>query len=303
MATRPVSIGRLGIPPLEVLTETTVARLDGEALMRGHDILAAMSYSLEGRNALVCGSTQGIGRACAVAMAEQGAAVTLMARHEEALNTVAAELPTGHGQAHGCIVADFDDHQQVHDRVHEFLDAGGPIHILLNNTGGPPAGPLFEASPEDLLAAFRRHIVCNEILTQAVVPGMKEAGYGRVINIISTSVIQPIRGLGVSNVTRGAVGNWGRTLAYELGPLGITVNNVLPGYTNTARLASLFQGRARRQGTTVEEVEYQVVSTVPLGRLAEPEEIGRVAAFLASPAASFVNGVNLPVDGGRLASQ
>jgi 3-oxoacyl-[acyl-carrier protein] reductase len=262
-----------------------------------------MTYSLQGYNALICGSTQGIGRACAAEMALQGAAVTLMARHEEALNLVRDELATDHGQTHGCIVADFCDHQQVQDRVHEFLSAGGPIHILLNNTGGPPAGRLAEADPEDLVEAFRKHIVCNEVLMQAVAPGMRDAGYGRIINIISTSVVIPIRGLGISNVTRGAVGNWGRTLAHELGPFGITVNNILPGYTDTARVASLFQGRAKREGSTPEEVKAAVVATVPLGRLAEPAEIGRVAAFLASPAASFVSGVNLPVDGGRLAGQ
>ena len=262
-----------------------------------------MTYSLTGKKALVCGSTQGIGRGCAMEMALQGAEVTLMARQEEGLRKVRDELSTDHGQTHGCVVADFADWQQVRDRLGEYLGAGGPIHILLNNTGGPPAGTLFDAVPEDLVKAFSQHILCNEVLVQATVPGMRAEGYGRVINIISTSVIMPIKGLGISNVTRGAVANWGRTLAGELGPYGITVNNLLPGYTSTARLDSLIQGKADRAGSTVEQIEQQMVANVPLGRFAAPQEIGTVAAFLASPAAGYINGVNLPIDGGRLAGQ
>ncbi len=262
-----------------------------------------MTYSLTGKKALVCGSTQGIGRGCAMEMALQGAEVTLMARQEEGLRRVQDELATNHGQRHGCVVADFADWQQVRDRLQKYLGAGGPIHILLNNTGGPPAGSLFDAAPDDLVKAFSQHILCNEVLVQATVPGMRAEGYGRVINIISTSVVQPIKGLGVSNVTRGAVANWGRTLAGELGPYGITVNNILPGYTRTARLDSLIQRRADNTGSSVEQVEQQMVANVPLGRFAKPQEIGTVAAFLASPAASYINGVNLPIDGGRLAGQ
>jgi len=262
-----------------------------------------MTYSLVGKKALVCGSTQGIGRACALEMALQGAEVTLMARREDGLRKVQEELSTDHGQTHGCVVADFADWQQVRDRLQEFLGAGGPIHILLNNTGGPPAGSLLDAVPEDLVKAFSQHILCNEVLVQATVPGMRAEGYGRVINIISTSVIQPIKGLGISNVTRGAVANWGRTLAHELGPSGITVNNILPGYTSTARLDSLIQRRADNAGSSVEQVKQDMVANVPLGRFANPQEIGTVAAFLASPAASYISGVNLPIDGGRLAGQ
>ncbi len=262
-----------------------------------------MTYSLTGKKALVCGSTQGIGRGCAVEMALQGAEVTLMARQEEGLRRVQDELATNHGHRHGCVVADFADWQQVRDRLREYLGAGGPVHILLNNTGGPAAGPLFDAAPDDLVKAFSQHILCNEVLVQATVPGMRAEGYGRVINIISTSVVQPIKGLGVSNVTRGAVANWGRTLAGELGPYGITVNNILPGYTRTARLDSLIQRRADNTGSSVEQIEQQMVANVPLGRFATPQEIGTVAAFLASPAAGYINGVNLPIDGGRLAGQ
>ncbi len=265
--------------------------------------IRSMTYSLEGRKALVCGSTQGIGRACAVEMARQGAEVILMARHEGGLEKIRSELPVPNGQSHGCVVADFSDWHGVRDRAAELIEADGPVHILLNNTGGPPAGPLLEAVADDLLAAFTQHVVCNQALMHAVVAGMRDAGYGRIINIISTSVILPIKGLGVSNVIRGAVGNWGRTLAAELGPFGITVNNILPGYTHTARLDSLIQGRANRAGATVQEIERQMVANVPVGRFGTPEEIGKVAAFLASPAAGYLNGVNLPIDGGRLAGQ
>jgi len=236
-------------------------------------------------------------------LARQGAEVTVMARNEESLKRVQDELPADHGQSHGYLVADFSDWQQVRERVRQFIGTGGPIHILLNNTGGPASGPLFEAEPEDLVKAFSQHILCNEVLVQATWPGMRDEGYGRIINVISTSVVMPIKGLGISNVTRGAVANWGRTLAGELGPHGITVNNILPGYTNTKRLESLIKGRAERAGVSTDEVQQMMIATVPLGRLASPDEIGSVAAFLASPAASYINGVNLPIDGGRLAAQ
>jgi 3-oxoacyl-[acyl-carrier protein] reductase len=263
----------------------------------------AMTYSLENLKALVCGSTQGIGRACAMEMARHGAEVTLMARSEPGLEAVRAELPAAHGQTHHTLVADFTDWTAVRDRAQAHVESDGPIRILLNNTGGPPAGPVLDASPDDLLAAFTQHIVCNEALVKIVAPGMKAGNYGRIINIISTSVVMPIQGLGVSNVTRGAVANWARTLAGELGPSGITVNNVLPGYTRTARLDSLIKGRAERAGRSVEEIEKGMTDSVPLRRFATPQEVGAVAAFLASPAASYLNGLNLPVDGGRLAVQ
>ena len=226
-------------------------------------------------------------------MARQGAAVTVMARNEERLRKVQAELVTDHGQTHSYLVADFADWQEVLARVQDYVGAGGPVHILLNNTG----------EPENLGKAFSQHILCNEVLTQATAPGMRDEGYGRIINIISSSVVIPIKGLGISNVTRGAVANWARTLAGELGAFGITVNNILPGYVATARLESLIQSWAGRDGISADEVEKKLIATIPLSRLASPDEIGSVAAFLASPAASYVNGVNMPVDGGRLARQ
>jgi len=261
-----------------------------------------LTYSLEGRNAIVCGSTQGIGRACAIEFARLGAAVTLMARNADGLAKVLAELPRDHKQTHRTIEADFGDWKAVQQKAASHVAAHGPAHILVNNTGGPAAGPIHEAQPDDFLKAMSQHIACNQALAQAVAPGMRDAKYGRIINIISTSVLMPIKGLGVSNTVRAAVANWARTLAAEVAPLGITVNNILPGYTRTARLDSLIKGRASRAGSTPEEVERDMIASVPAKRFGSPEEIAAVAAFLASPAASYVNGVNLPVDGGRLAA-
>lgn len=259
--------------------------------------------TLAGRRAIVCGSTQGIGRAIAIELARHGAAVTLAARHAEALAQVLGELPTGGGQTHRTLRIDFADWAAVGDAIREHQEEAGPTHVLVNNSGGPPAGPAFEAHPEAFADAFGQHLLANQTLVQAVAPGMRDEGYGRIVNIISTSVITPIRGLGVSNTIRGAVANWARTLAAELAPFGITVNNVLPGFTATARLASLIRGRAERAGCEPDEIEGQMKAGVPARRFGRPEEIAAVVAFLASPAASYVNGVNLPVDGGRLAAQ
>ncbi|MBI4717780.1 MAG: SDR family oxidoreductase [Planctomycetes bacterium] len=259
--------------------------------------------SLAGKHAIVCGSTQGIGRACAVELARLGARVTILARDEAALRRTAEELDAGSGQQHGFLAADFADPAALQRAVAGHLEHCGPVHILVNNTGGPPHGAILDAAPEHFVRAFSQHLLCNQLLVQTLVPGMRQAGYGRIVNIISTSVIMPIRGLGVSNTTRGAVANWGRTMAAELAPFGITVNNVLPGYTATARLESLFSAKAQKLGKSVDDVRQDVIAAIPMQRLADPAEIAAVVGFLASPAASYVTGVNLPVDGGRTAIQ
>jgi len=258
---------------------------------------------LSGKRALVCGGSQGIGRACAEALARAGASVTLLARNETALRDVAESLDRTRDQQHGWLAADMTDPAAVRDAVIAHVHKNGTIHILVNNTGGPPSGPLAETPPEAILTAIQAHVVVAQHLVQALLPGMSEAKYGRIINIISTSVIAPIKGLGVSNTTRGAMANWGRSMAGELGPRGITVNNILPGYTSTDRLGSLITRMAGNTGVTEEQLAAQWAATIPLGRFADPSEIGNVVAFLASPAASYVNGVNLPVDGGRTAWQ
>ena len=262
---------------------------------------ATAHLPLFGRHAFVCGATQGIGKATAIAMAAAGATVTVCGRNDQGLMRTLEELPKPVGQRHWSVEVDFSSAKDVEFAARTHLGSAGPVHVLVNNTGGPAAGAAIEAKPEDFTKAFEMHLLANHALVQVFAPGMREASYGRVINIASTSVVTPIRGLGVSNTIRAAVANWGRSLAVELAPFGITVNTILPGFTRTARLASLFEGRAHRAGTSAQEVEADALRTVPMGRLGAPEEIAAVAVFLASPAASYLTGVNLPVDGGRLA--
>jgi 3-oxoacyl-[acyl-carrier protein] reductase len=260
-----------------------------------------MNLDLSGKTAVVCGSTQGIGKASAIELALLGANVTLVARNEEALKATIKQLPSTSGQTHRYLIADFQFPDQVKKVIHEFV-AKHAVHVLVNNTGGPPAGLAIDAEPEAFLSAFNSHLICNQIMTQAVVPSMKKAGYGRIINIISTSVKIPLRGLGVSNTIRGAVANWSKTLSVELGSFGITVNNVLPGTTMTGRLESIMKNKAEKTGKTYEEVKNEMIAEVPAGRISEPHEVAAAVAFLASPAAGYINGINVPVDGGRTGS-
>jgi 3-oxoacyl-[acyl-carrier protein] reductase len=261
-----------------------------------------MDIDLSGRRALVCGSTQGIGRAAAVELASLGASVTLVARDEQRLRDVRDHLPAPARQTHDFIVADFSRPEGVGKAVAERADLDRPWLILVHNTGGPPGGPASEAAPDDYRRAFDMHVVSGHVLVTAVLPGMKKARWGRVVNVISTSVKAPIPGLGVSNTIRAAVANWAKTLAGELAPFGITVNNVLPGFTDTARLAELFKARAARAGVTVEKIRHEAIASIPAGRLGRPEEIAAAIAFLCTPAASYITGINLPVDGGRTPS-
>jgi 3-oxoacyl-[acyl-carrier protein] reductase len=253
---------------------------------------------LANRVALVCGSTRGIGQATAETLAGAGASIVLLARDERRLGEVRDALPRPAGQAHRALVADLADPGAARARVDRLL-ADTTVHVLVNNTGGPPAGPVVDARPADFTAAFASHLLANHLLAQAVIPGMRSAGYGRIINIVSTSVRQPIKGLGVSNTVRGAVASWAKTLAGEVGAYGITVNNVLPGATRTDRLESLISARARSAGASVESIEAGLLAEIPLGRFAHPDEIAAAVLFLASPAAGYVTGVSLAVDGGR----
>lgn len=260
-----------------------------------------MDLDLTGRHALVCGASEGIGRATAHELALLGADVTVLARRAEALQDVVAALPRSGAQAHGWIAADVSQHDALRAQV-EALASGKPVHILVNNTGGPPGGPAHSASTAAFLDAFNKHLVANHTLVQAVVPGMQGAGWGRIVNVISTSVKEPIAGLGVSNTVRGAVASWAKTLSRELAPSGITVNNVLPGYTETGRITQIVGDRARASGQSEAAIVDGMRRTVPAGRFAQPGEIGGVIAFLCSPAAAYVNGVSLAVDGGRMQS-
>ena len=261
-----------------------------------------MDIRIEGKTAIVCGSTQGIGKACAFELASLGANVVLVARNESKLQEIVAQLDTSSNQSHKYLVADFSDPDSLKKALEDFMPSIDSAHILVNNTGGPPPGLAIDANEEDFIAAFKSHLICNQILAKAFVPLMQKASYGRIINIISTSVKAPISGLGVSNTIRGAVANWSKTLANELGKYGITVNNVLPGATRTGRLDQIIEGRATKGNLTPEEVEKEWVSQIPAHRFAAPGEVAAAVAFLASPSGAYINGINLPVDGGRTPS-
>ena len=258
-------------------------------------------FSLTGRNALVCGSSKGIGRAIAIGMAAAGANVTLAARSEGELAHTRNMLDSSLGQRHDFLIVDFSKTQELKELIQNRLKTLN-YQILVNNTGGPPAGPLLEAREEQFLEAFRNHLLCYHILAVATIPGMKLSGYGRIINVISTSVKVPIKGLGVSNTIRAAVANWSKTLSQELAPSGITVNNVLPGATKTQRLEEIIRNRASKTNLSMDAVEKEMMEEIPMGRFATPEEIGAAAVFLASPAAAYITGINMPVDGGRTGS-
>lgn len=258
-----------------------------------------MNLDLTQKTALVCGSSQGIGRATAVELALLGANVVLMARNPDSLRTVLGALDTSRGQNHDIAVADFGQPGSVAAALAELSTVHPVIHILINNTGGPAGGPLLEASAEAFVQTFHNHLLNGQTLVQALAPQMREAGYGRIVNVISTSVKQPIVGLGVSNTIRGAVAQWAKTLSLELGPWGITVNNVLPGYTRTARLDAVLAMRANTSGKTEAEVADQLEREIPIGRFATAEEVAAAIAFLCTPAAASISGINVPVDGGK----
>lgn len=261
-----------------------------------------MNLDLKNKRAIICGSTQGIGKAVALELALMGANVTLIARNEQSLKQVKSELANNGSQLHSYLCADFTQPQKLKELVEQFVQRSGPVNILVNNTGGPPSGPIVNAKTEEFLSAFNNHLICNHILVQACVEGMKNSGYGRIINVISTSVKAALPNLGVSNTIRAAVGNWAKTLANELGKSGITVNNVLPGATATQRLTGIIEAKASKTGTANEEIKKEMLHEIPLGRFAEASEIASAVAFLASPAAAYINGINLPVDGGRTQS-
>jgi 3-oxoacyl-[acyl-carrier protein] reductase len=259
-----------------------------------------MNLNLNKKYALVCGSTQGIGKATALALAAEGTQVTLIARNEEKLKAVIAEMPQHRN--HDYIVADFSNPEDLKTKVSDYISNHHGFHILVNNTGGPAGGPVFSAHLDEFQAAFTQHLKCNHVLAQTLVPFMKSDSYGRIINVISTSVKQPLDGLGVSNTIRGAVANWSKTLANELGQFGITVNNVLPGATSTERLTEIIKNKSSKSGQTQDEATKAMQNAVPAKRFAKPEETANAITFLASECASYINGINLPVDGGRTKS-
>lgn len=259
-----------------------------------------MDLKLNNKYALVCGSTAGIGKATAIALANEGAIVTLVARNEEKLKTVLATLPQS--GKHNYIVADFSNPIDLQTKVVAFIKTNHGFHIVINNTGGPKSGTVLSASLDEFENAFTNHLKCNHVLAQSTIPFMKTEGFGRIINIISTSVKEPIQGLGVSNTIRGAVGNWSKTLAGEVAEFGITVNNVLPGFTETERLTEIVKVKAVNEGKNIEDMAEIMKHYTPANRFAKPEELADAITFLASERAAYINGINLPVDGGRTKS-
>ena len=259
-----------------------------------------VSWDLSGKTALVCGASQGIGAACARIFAASGARVLLLARSHDRLLEVKAQLKQA--SFHETLAVDLSNHKEVKALVKEKIESTGAIHILVNNSAGPPSGQMVDATHDQMLAAFNQHVLANRLLTSLVVEGMKESNYGRIINILSTSVKAPIANLGVSNTIRGAVANWAKTLATELGPFGVTVNNVLPGFTETPRLSSLIEEASQRQKVSCEKLAATWKQSIPARRFAQPHETAYAVCFLASAQASYINGINLPVDGGRTLS-
>lgn len=260
-----------------------------------------MNLSLEEKTAVVCGSSKGIGLAIAEELALLGANCILISRNEASLQEAVQKLDIANRQLHSYKVADFSRPEQVRNAIRQVVGSN-TVHILVNNTGGPPPGAIIDATEDEFVEAFHQHLICNHILTQAVVPGMKASGFGRIINVISTSVKIPNKNLGVSNTIRGGVASWAKTLANELGEFNITVNNVLPGYTGTQRLKTIIERNAVKRNVDRDIVEKEMMHEVPMKRFADASEIAAMAAFLATPAASYVNGVSIQVDGGRVGS-
>ncbi|MEE2829995.1 MAG: SDR family oxidoreductase [Myxococcota bacterium] len=257
--------------------------------------------SLSGLNALVCGASKGIGRAIALTFASRGASVTVLARSEESLVGLLPELAAAGSPAPRAVVADLDDREGLCDQVATLLAEAGPMHILVNNGGGPPGGPILDAAESEFLIAFGRHVLASHLLVGLLLPGMRQESYGRILNVVSTSVREPIPNLGVSNTTRGAVASWAKSVSRELPP-GVTINNLLPGFTDTERLGTLGEAQASRRGVSREQVKADWLAEIPEGRLGRPDELAAMAAFLASPAGAYVRGQSIAVDGGRLRS-
>lgn len=255
------------------------------------------------RRALVCGASAGIGAACAQALAQAGIEVIALSRTQSTLDAVVHSLPTLNSTlSHSSIAVDMSDLGALERAVQAELARGGPIDIFINNTGGPPAGPIANASCAEFLSAFQQHLLAGHTIATLLLPSMRSRQFGRIVSVISTSVKEPLKDLGVSNTVRAAVAAWAKTLAAEVAADGITVNNVLPGFTQTARLDAIISGRMKKSGNDIDAVEAILKAEVPMRRFASSAETAAAVAFLASDAASYITGVNLPVDGGRTRS-
>lgn len=251
---------------------------------------------MDNKRVLVCGASQGIGQAVAEKMAQKGWQVTLLARSEERLKEIINQLP---GQGHDILACDLSEAGELQDLLQEKVSET-PYGALVLNSGGPKGGPISQAEPEEFLKGMQTHLVANSLLVRSLLEPMKALGSGRIVTVTSTSVKVPIPHLGVSNTVRAAVASWAKTLSLELAPFGITVNNVMPGFTETPRLQSLMEARAKADGVSPRQVEESWKNLVPMKRFAKPEETAALIDFLCSHEAGYITGQNIAVDGGRL---
>ena len=257
---------------------------------------------LNGMDALICGSTSGIGLSCAREFALSGANVTLFSRNKEKLQQAVSMLDSSNNQKHQYLIGDFNFPEEIKKTITLHINSGNKFHILVNNSGGPNGGKIINAKTSEFIETFNRHLICNHILVKSLLPQMIGLNYGRIINIISTSVKEPISGLGVSNTIRAAVASWAKTLSKEIMQDGITINNILPGYTNTERLLSIIESKSQSSNRSIEEISDTLKNQVPLKRFGKPTEIAKAVSFIASPSAAYINGISLAVDGGRINS-
>jgi 3-oxoacyl-[acyl-carrier protein] reductase len=252
---------------------------------------------LKGKTALVCGASKGIGKATALMLARSGAQVIACARSPNELELLSEEM---HGDNHIILTLDLENIPLLESKIKELIKQQ-PIHILINNSGGPPGGPLLSNTIDDFEAPFKRHLYAAHTITRILMPAMKSEGYGRIVNVISTSVREPIDNIGLSNTLRGAMGSWAKSLSRELDPC-ITINNILPGFTDTDRLESLAGSISSRTGESIEQVQEKWMSSVPIQRLIDPLETGAAVTWLCLPSSGAVRGISLAVDGGRMRS-
>jgi 3-oxoacyl-[acyl-carrier protein] reductase len=259
------------------------------------------TLSLSGKRALVLGASSGIGEACAMALASQRASVTVLARNEAKLQALCSQLKVAGAMDAHAVACDMDDLTGFAGAIERIQKEQGPIHISVHNSGGPKSGPLLEKTEDDLLGTFRRHQLTAHLLVRLLVPGMRDAGYGRFLHVLSTAAKEPVPGLGLSSTVRAGMVGWIKAMADELPP-GVTINGVLPGYVDTDRLKELEQAIGQRTGQAPAAVRKSWIDGIPEGRLARPDELGAVVLFLASPMASYIRGVCVPVEGGRMRS-
>lgn len=259
-----------------------------------------MDLGLKDKVALVTASSKGLGRACALALAREGAKVAICARDGKALKVAADEIVMTTGSEVLAVPADMNNSRDIQQVVKETVKHFGKLHILVTNAGGPPAGSFADFEDRQWQEALNLTLMSMVRLIRAALPYMQQEGWGRIINITSTSVKEPLDNLVLSNSIRPAVHGLAKTLAQQFAPYGITVNNVMPGTIRTDRVEQLAQARSEKNGQTAAEAIIEMGKAAALGRIGEPEEFGAVVAFLASERASYITGASLPVDGGRI---